>query len=413
MADLVVTVYGTTIGAIVGTSSSFDFVCDSAAIEIFGLDSQVLSVAIPLTVVSTRTRRHQRQNFFRELLPEGPALLRLAQRAGVAENDVIGLLKRYGRDIAGAVEIWDPDNADEPRRPRIEPRTETQVAAMLDEVREHPLGNRPPGGKTSLAGVQNKIVLARINDGWGRAVDGQPSTHIVKPDSRDHPTIIYDEEFGARLARAVGLASHATDIVEFAGIAALVIERYDRADDTPDGRVHQEDFNQVLGAAGSQKYQRFSGKVSLERVAKVVSSLPDADGLRRLLQLTVLSVAVGNLDLHAKNISLIHHIDGTVILAPAYDVVPLTHQPNDGEMAMAINREYRHAAITRRHLVDEGNTWGLNDAEEIVDTTLNSVLETVAVEVPDERAHPHLAADIERFTTSLLEGRAAGTVLED
>ena len=31
------------------------------------------------------------------------------------------------------------------------------------------------------------------------------ATHILKPESRDYPTSIYDDEFGARFARAAGL----------------------------------------------------------------------------------------------------------------------------------------------------------------------------------------------------------------
>ncbi|WP_285727128.1 hypothetical protein [Psychromicrobium xiongbiense] len=42
----------------------------------------------------------------------------------------------------------------------IEPVTIAGVAGMLRDVQEYPLGNKPIGGKTSLAGVQDKIVLA-------------------------------------------------------------------------------------------------------------------------------------------------------------------------------------------------------------------------------------------------------------
>ena len=127
---------------------------------------------------------------------------------------------------------------------------------------------------------------------------------------------------------------------------AVVIERYDRSPDAPQGRIHQEDFNQVLGAAGNQKYQKYGGKVSLERIARVFSAIGDRDSLERLFKLVVVSVAVGNLDLHAKNVSLLHRPDGSMTLSPAYDVVPQAHQPNDGEVALAVGGEYRHAAIT-------------------------------------------------------------------
>ena len=408
MADLVVELYGTRAGVLSGPWRTFDFVPDPAAAVRFGIDSTVLSVAIPLTVVAVRSRKDRRQNFFRELLPEGRMLARLAQQARLAEQDVIGLLRAYGRDVAGALQIWDPDVPGEPKQPALEPLSSAGVAALLEHVQDNPLGNKPAGGKTSLAGVQDKIVLGRTEGGWNRVVDGWPSTHILKPESRDYPTSIYDEEFGSRFARAVGLTSFPTWIEEFTGIPAVVIERYDRSPDAPQGRIHQEDFNQVLGAAGNQKYQKYGGKVSLERIARVFSAIGDRDSLERLFALVVVSVSVGNLDLHAKNLSLLHLPDGAMTLSPAYDVVPQAHQPNDGEVALAVGGEHRHAAITLNHLVAEGRSWGLARAADLAEETLTTVLQLANAEDPHKRAHPGLARDISRFASNLLTGHPIG-----
>lgn len=413
MADLVVELYGTSTGVLRGTWRAFDFVPDAAAVVKFGIDSPILSVAIPLTVVAVRSRRERRQNFFRELLPEGRMLTRLAQQAGVAEQDVIGLLRSYGRDVAGALQIWDPEVPGEPKQPALEPLSSAGVASMLVHVQDNPLGNRPAGGKTSLAGVQDKIVLARAEGGWNRVIDGWPSTHILKPESRDYPTSIYDEEFGARLARAAGLSSFPTWIEEFAEVPAVVIERYDRSPDAPQGRIHQEDFNQVLGATGNEKYQKYGGKVSLERIARVFSALGDSDSLERLFKLVVVSVAVGNLDLHAKNASLLHRPDGSMTLSPAYDVVPQAHQPNDGEVALAVGGEYRHAAITMDHLLAEGSAWGLTTAAGLAEEVLAAVLHLASTETPHRRAYPLLTRDIAGFASNLLAGRAAGRPVAD
>ena len=409
MGDLIVELYGTRAGVLAGAWRTFDFVPDPAAAARFGIDSAILSVAIPLTVVAVRSRKERRQNFFRELLPEGRMLTRMAQQARLAEQDVIGLLRAFGRDVAGALQIWDPDVPGEPKRPALERLSSAGVAALLEHVQDNPLGNKPAGGKTSLAGVQDKIVLARVEDGWNRVIDGWPSSHILKPASRDYPTSIYDEEFGSRFARAVGLTSFPTWIEEFNGVPAVVIERYDRSPDAPQGRIHQEDFNQVLGASGNQKYQKHGGKVSLKRIARVFSAIGDGDSLDRLFKLVVVSVAVGNLDLHAKNLSLLHLPDGSMTLSPAYDVVPQAHQPNDGEVALAVGGEYQHAAITLDHLVTEGRSWGLARAAELAEGTLTTVLQLANAEVPDERAHPGLARDISRFSSNLLTGHLVGT----
>lgn len=408
MADLVVELYGTRIGTLEGDWRTFDLQFEPGAVRTFGIDSPILSVAVPLAVVPTRAHKQKRRNFFQELLPEGRMLKRLAQEANVPESDTIGLLRRYGRDVAGALQIWDPDVPGEPRQPRLEPLDEAGVAELLENVQDFPLGNKPRGGKSSLAGVQDKIVLAHTADGWNRALDGYPSSHILKPVPEGLPTVIYDEEYGARLARAVGLIPYRTWIQEFAGVPALVIERYDRSPDAPQARLHQEDFNQALGASGDEKYQRYGGKASLARIARLLEQHTGPESREALLRMVVLAAAVGNLDMHAKNISLLHLEGGTVELAPAYDFVPQAHQRNDGEMALAVAGEYRHAHVTRSHLVEEALSWGLADTESIIDEVLNTVLETVRREDPHHRAHPRLTADVSWFTQNLLEGRAAG-----
>ena len=408
MADLVVELYGTRIGTLKGDWRTFDLKFEPGAVRTFGIDSPILSVAVPLAMIPTRANKQKRRTFFQELLPEGRMLKRLAQDAGVPESDTIGLLRSYGRDVAGALQIWDPDVPGEPRQPRLEPLDEAGVAELLVNVQDFPLGNKPRGGKSSLAGVQDKIVLAHTADGWHRALDGYPSTHILKPVPEGLPTIIYDEEYGARLTRAVGLIPYRTWIQDFAGVPALVIERYDRSPEAPQGRLHQEDFNQALGASGDEKYQRYGGKASLARIARLLEEHTRPESLDALLRMVVLATALGNLDMHAKNVSLLPPLEGTVELAPAYDFVPQAHQRNDGEMALAIAGEYRHAQITRDHLIEEALSWGLAKPEPTIDEALDTVLEIVRQEEPHPRAYAHLMADISRFTKNLLEGRAAG-----
>ena len=130
----------------------------------------------------------------------------------------------------------------------------------------------------------------------------------------------------------------------------------------------------MLGATGNQKYQKYGGKVSLARIAQVFTTVGDRDSLERLFKLVVMSVAVGNLDLHAKNISLLHHPDGSMIVSPAYDIQPQAHLPNDGELALAVAGEYRHAALTKDHLITEGRAWGFANAPDLAEEALTTVL---------------------------------------
>ncbi|MBU6146568.1 MAG: HipA domain-containing protein [Actinomycetales bacterium] len=410
MPDLEVHLYETHVGDVVGESwRDFDFVPTAEAIERFGVGSTVLSESVPLVPRQPRGKAARRRVFFDELLPEGAARQRLADRARVATTDTLGLLAAYGRDVAGAVQVIDPGAPDAADPPRARALSTPDVVDLLDDVAAFPLGNAPMTGKASLAGVQEKVLLARVADRWAQCLYGYPSTHILKPVARPHTDMIFNEEYASRIARALGLAPYATWIDSFEGTDALVIERYDRDDAVPGRRVHQEDFNQVLGASGAEKYEEHGGKVSLGRIALVVASAEGPDGLARLLTLVTLAVCVGNLDMHAKNISLLHLPDGTSRLAPAYDLVPLTHYPGiDGRMAMAINDVYDHARIRRSDLIAEAGRWGMGAvrAGEVIDAAVATIRATVQHEVPHARAVPGLADLIDSLAARIGEHAA-------
>lgn len=197
-------------------------------------------------------------------------------------------------------------------------------------------------------------------------------------------------------------------IEDFDGEDALVIERYDRDGRMPQGRIHQEDMNQVLGASGNQKYQEYGGRVSLKRMAEVFTRRGDIDSVNRLVSLVTLAVAVGNLDMHAKNVSILHDVDGSSTLAPAYDMVPQRHQRNDGRVALAVDGEYRHALITFDHIAREARSWGIQHPIDAVTATLDAIIVATETERPHPLAYPRLAEDIGRFARNLLAGEPAG-----
>uniref|UniRef100_UPI00374CC922 HipA domain-containing protein n=1 Tax=Lacisediminihabitans sp. TaxID=2787631 RepID=UPI00374CC922 len=128
----------------------------------------------------------------------------------------------------------------------------------------------------------------------------------------------------------------------------------------------------------------------------------------RLLRLLTLSQAIGNLDMHGKNISMLHLQDGSTRLTPAYDVVPQTHLDSDGKMALAINRKFLHAAITVDDLIEEAESWKLRSPRTIIMETLDAVEGFVHSEAPVKNAYDRLQVDIAAFTRNLVEGRPTG-----
>lgn len=399
---LTVELHGTIVGNLEGDARSFDFVPSAEGIERFGVNSSVLSVAVPLVAQQRRDHSGRRRNWFSELLPEGDQYDYMLQQSGLRAGDTPGFLARYGRDVAGAVQLWDVDDPTEPKTPSLKPLTRAQIRGLLEDPIGSPLANAPEVGKSSLGGVQPKIVLVRTGEGWAQALGGYPSTHILKPQLKDaKATVIFDEEYGSRLARRLGLASFDTRVDEFDGLATLVIERYDRGGGR---RVHQEDFSQALGARGNQKYQEIGGVVSLRRVAETLVRHASEEDLAILARMVVLAVGIGNLDMHTKNIGLLHPTDGPVCLAPAYDVVPQVHMKNDGKVALAVNSKYRHADITGDDLLSEFTSWGLRRGAAVIGDTLDELESAVKEEAPLEGSFPALREQILVFIANLRGG---------
>ena len=111
--------------------------------------------------------------------------------------------------------------------------------------------------------------------------------------------------------------------------------------------------------------------------------------------------------MHAKNLSLLHLPDGSMTLSPAYDVVPQTHQPNDGEVALAVGGEYRHAAITMKHLIAEVARGGLR-RQPILPKRRSPQFSNWRTQRPPQTGLRRLARNIFGFVSNLLAGRVIG-----
>lgn len=403
---LAVELYNTLVGTIEGDARTFDFTPSAEGIERFGPNSPVLSVAIPLAPRQRRDHAGRRRSWFGELLPEGDQYDYMLAQGGIRQGDTPAFLARYGRDVAGALQIWDLDDPSEPTQQGVKKLTDKQVRALLEDPIGAPLANAPETGKSSLGGIQPKVVLVGSTSGWAQALGGYPTTHILKPRlSAGKATVIYDEEYGSRLARRMGLADVDTYVQEFDGLPALVIERFDRADGK---RVHQEDFSQALGATRNEKYQEVGGVVSLKRVADSLIKNAPGEDLVRFARMVVFAVGIGNLDMHTKNIGLIHPADGDVTLAPAYDVVPQAHMPNDGKVALAVNKRYRHSEITRDDLHAEFMDWGLRNPARVINSTLEELQGIAKEEAELDGAALALQYQVLGFVDNLLCGSPVG-----
>ena len=409
MTELRCELYGTHVCDLAGdTYLTADVVFAAEALERWGIGSPILSVAAPLAIRLRRSHAARRRAYFSSLLPEGRHLTRLAERVRSNESDFLQILARYGRDVSGALQIFDPREMDSGEPALSAPLDEGTIAALLSDGDRRPLGNDVVSGKTSLAGVQEKLVLVHQDGLWHQALRGAPSTHILKPASSQWPTMIFDEEYGHRISRRLGLARHEVQLLDFGGTPTLVVERFDRDSAIVGGRVHVEDLAAALGAVGRAKYQEHGGIVTHARIAAILRTHTTPSDVRTFARQLIATVAMGNLDMHAKNVSLLHLADGSVGLAPAYDMVPMAHLPSDQKLAMSVAGVYRHDQITSGMLEDEIGSWGIPDADALIDETLETVLDAIGSEVPHSGAHAGLRSDISAFAERLRRGRPCG-----
>jgi serine/threonine-protein kinase HipA len=400
MSKLIVELYGTELGTISQDKSRFSFEVNQNVFEKYSLSSTIMSLAVPLNLRYTAKQKKRANNFFAELLPEGRNFDWLMQSLPRDERTHYGMLRKYGKDIAGALAIYDSDDQGSSSKPIAEPIDGKGIRYLLEHMPQAALGNAPISGRTSLGGVQGKILLARIGTSWHRVHNGYPSTHIIKPIVPEYPTMIYDEAFCMRMAYDSKLTGHPVWVDNFDGVDALVIERYDRLNNTPDTRLHQEDFNQALGVRGSEKYQEYGGKVSAKRIAQTLEQFGDTDDVKKFASQLVFAIAIGNLDMHAKNVSVLHFPDESIALAPTYDQVPLCHQNTDGKLALAVNGKYFHASISQRDIIDELTSWrcrGFSDEGEIaifVKNRLRTYSDVLDNSKLDDRAYSNLKTEI-------------------
>ena len=181
-------------------------------------------------------------------------------------------------------------------------------------------------------------------------------------------------------------------------------------------RIHQEDGAQLLGLDTrdpDSKFQWGRRLPSLKALADRLAAMGDVRPTG-LLALTTFNLAIGNTDAHAKNISLVHHDDGSVALAPAYDVAMHRHLAQAStRFAMDVNGARDTESLSADDLVAEARTWGLTarDATGTVHATLSAL--TDALDTVDPGEHPGVSDaawdTVRARTRRLLDGSSAPT----
>ena len=328
------------------------------AIERWGLGEPVLSCSL-----LTSTTKLDATAFVDGLLPEGDHRRSLAARADVKASDLFGLIARYGRDIAGAVQFLPPEDEPTGYGDDIKVLDVSALNDLVDGLDDNPLAITDES-ELSLPGVQDKMLLIDLGDGqWARPLHGRPSTHILKRDHLRYPGIVAAELDGLRLARHAGLTTIDARVERYADYDCLIVSRFDRTveDGVVTGRIHQEDSCQALGRPAARKYEMRQGGggpefVDIARLLDLHAEDP-TEQLNTLAGYAAFTAIIGNADAHGKNIAFLLS-NGRILLAPLYDQVPTALFPKlQTDAAMSIGGGFTLNAIGRQAIEREAKLW--------------------------------------------------------
>jgi serine/threonine-protein kinase HipA len=319
-------------------------------------DPTPLSLSLP--VLSDRHRDKAVRAYLEGLLPDSEgARQRWGRECNVSPNNPFALVAHVGRDAAGAVQIFPPDDDPADARARngdIQWLTDTDLADLVQELAAHQTDWDPGrfGGRWSLAGAQPKVALFRDAETgrFGIPRDSTPTTVIVKPAVAGYARHHINEALCLRAAREAGLLTATSEVVQIGDNQVLISTRYDRHHDvTGWRRVHQEDMCQALSVHPSLKYESDGGP-GVGDIADLLDRLPIEDrgvNAERFFKALVFNVLIGGADAHAKNYSLVL-IGSRAQVSPLYDVAsaaPYDHRERL-RSSMKIGEHWRMLDIT-------------------------------------------------------------------
>jgi serine/threonine-protein kinase HipA len=338
-----------------------------------------LSLSLPFTPGNVPHRGEVVHNFFDNLLPDTDAIRRrMADKFAQGSADTFDLLAAVGRDCVGAVQLLPLDQLPVgfdriEAAPLDEAGVERAIDSAVSDARV--LGQLGDDDfRISIAGAQEKTALLWHGGRWCMPHRATPTGHIFKLPlglvghmRADMHASVENEWFCAQLVAQLGFDIAPCDIATFGKRKVLVVERFDRALESPPdkpawlARIPQEDFCQALGVPGPRKYESDGGP-GVRDILRVLDTSTQAakDKLtfvRALLAFWLMAATDG----HAKNFSIFLERGGGYRLTPLYDVLsawpiigigPNQLSPRRAKLSMALrnkNAHYHLHEIQTRH----------------------------------------------------------------
>ena len=403
--SLDVYLYGEKIGTLFPAGEDdYRFAYSHDCLERFGRGTALLSTSLPTT--DEPFSGDASKAFVEGLLPEGMRRLKLARELGIDPNDGYALIAALGRDCAGAA-VFLPE--DEPL-PETRASTTARVSEEeLEELLASPPARlfdpeRPQRMRAVLPGVRHKLSLARpwAGGGWAWPAADLPSTHIVKPETGEHPEMVVNEMFCTTVAAEAGLFVAPTTIETIAGRPCVVSERFDRTDHGSSvRRFHQESFCQALGfAPDAEPDSEEADGPGFAESCGLLRAIGEEKRITNLLAAALCNYILGNGDGHGQNFALMVVPDGS-LLAPFYDIVSSAVYDDPTHVGMVVAEDYSENAylLELAEICDDAEI----DFEHCrrlaanVSARMSRALETVAEQARDEGWHAPVIDGIREF----------------
>jgi serine/threonine-protein kinase HipA len=265
--------------------------------------------------------------FLSNSLPEGALRDRIAAIAGISRDDEFGLAAACAGDLPGALRLQAVNSPEAALMQRLV--TQNQDSLEPSVVAE------PVPGAVSLSGIQPKLQLSKDTQGRYTFVAKRGRQHFIGKLPAPTYAGLPEVEFSSmQLARAAGVQTADCSLEPMSAIDGdidlshgkgkyfLSVKRFDR--DAPAGhpgrtragRIHMEDFCQVLSLGASAKYEG-----NYLQLTAVLAGLGRDEDVIELIRRIVVNELLGNFDAHLKNFALLYTAPQAPVLSPAYDIV--------------------------------------------------------------------------------------------
>jgi len=328
--------------------------------------------------------------FFDNLVSEGWLEQAQSRLLGKREVSRFELLLAFGFDCAGAVSIIDPEPSD-------------LSEAMLDM--NDPKEMAVLTSRASLSGVQPKLAVIQEGGIFRPAHIDELSTHIAKFPSPGHPDLVENEYLTTLAFKALlpddEIVQLGIEEIEGLDEPALLIKRFDRGSE---GRLHFEEFNQLLGRKSRTKYDG-AHKDMANFILETDGCLPTQAYLlyRRILT----GLLLGNTDMHLKNFAMFH-TDSGLRLTPSYDQVAASlYNYKTLALAIAGSKDHPIGDLKGRHLVLLGEEFGLSPAA--INMTAEGLAKNIEAAKDAINEAPLGSKDFKDNLIKLMEKRWNGT----